>query len=68
VVKIIRSKDSVTLLSDVFVWGVCLDIDGEKNISDNCFDLLPGIPYTIPWAGKETPRVIFTGNELLKTD
>jgi beta-mannosidase len=64
VVKITRGKDSVTLVSAVFVWGACIDIDGEKNIPDNCFDLLPGIPYSIPWTDKETPGIIFTGNEL----
>ena len=36
--------------SEDFVWGVTLDIDGESNVSDNCFDLFPGIPYSIPWA------------------
>jgi beta-mannosidase len=65
VVKITRGKDSVTLVSAVFVWGACIDIDGEKNIPDNCFDLLPGIPYSIPWTDKETPGIVFTGNELL---
>lgn len=36
------------LTSDVFVWGVCLDLDGELPLPDNCFDLLPGIPYILP--------------------
>lgn len=63
-IKITRSKDSVTLQSDVFVWGACIDTDGEKDIPDNCFDLLPGVPYTIPWTGKEMPKVLFTGNDL----
>jgi len=64
VVKIICGKGTVTFQSDVFVWGACIDTDGGKDIPDNCFDLLPGIPYTIQWTGKETPKVIFTGNEL----
>jgi beta-mannosidase len=64
IIKIIRGKDSVTLQSDMFVWGACIDTDGEKEVSDNCFDLLPGIPYTLPWNAKDPPRVIFTGNEL----
>lgn len=63
-VKITRGKDSVTLQSETFVWGACIDTDGEKSIPDNCFDLLPGIPYTIPWTEKEMPRVVFTGNSL----
>ena len=64
VVKIIRGKETVTFQSAVLVWGACIDTDGERNVPDNCFDLLPGIPYTMPWAGKETPRLIFTGNDL----
>jgi beta-mannosidase len=64
VVRITRGKDSVTFQSDVFIWGACIDTNGEKDIPDNCFDLLPGIPYTIPWTAKESPKVMFTGNEL----
>lgn len=49
--KIAMEQESgwLTLTSDVFVWGVCLDLDGESSVSDNCFDLLPGMPYRIPW-------------------
>jgi beta-mannosidase len=64
VVKITRGKGTVTLESDVFVWGACIDVDGEKEVPDNCFDLLPGIPYTIPWTDKEMPKIEFTGNGL----
>ena len=56
----------LTLRSDVFVWGVCLDTDGERPVADNCFDLLPGVPYSLPW--DETvlgePKVLRTGNGL----
>jgi beta-mannosidase len=38
-----------TFTSPVFVWGVCLDPDGEAPYGDDCFDLLPGIPYSLPW-------------------
>ncbi len=52
--------------SDDFVWGVTLDIDGESNVSDNCFDLFPGIPYSIPWTNQsQQPVVLRTGNDLL---
>jgi beta-mannosidase len=64
VVRITRGKDSVTFQSDVFVWGACIDTNGEKTIEDNCFDLLPGIPYTMPWSGKDLPRIVFSGNDL----
>jgi beta-mannosidase len=64
VVRITRGKDSVTFQSDVFVWGACIDTNGESNIPDNCFDLLPGIPYNMPWNGKDLPRIVFSGNDL----
>lgn len=56
----------LTLRSDVFVWGVCLDIDGERDVAHNCFDLLPGVPYSLPWdIGKlGEPKILRTGNEL----
>jgi len=64
VIKITRSKDLVTLISDVYVWGACIDTNGERKVSDNCFDLLPGIPYTVPWSDKENPMILFTGNDI----
>jgi beta-mannosidase len=48
--------------SDVFAWGVCIDLDGEKSLPDNFFDLYPGIPYSIPWKSKEAPRIVKVGN------
>ena len=55
--------DTLTLSSDVFAWGVCLDVDGEMPLADNCFDLLPGISYAMPWsAGLGEPRVVRLGN------
>jgi hypothetical protein len=63
-IKITYGKGSATFQSEAFVWGVCIDINGEKKIEDNCFDILPGIPYTIPWTEKAMPKVIFTGNDL----
>lgn len=53
----------LTLKSVVFVWGVCLDVDGEIPLPDNCFDLLPGVPYRLPWSdGLGEPRIVRTGN------
>ncbi|UCH35101.1 MAG: hypothetical protein JSV65_01745 [Armatimonadota bacterium] len=53
----------LTLTSDAFAWGVCLDVDGEAAMADNCFDLLPGIPYAISWsADLGEPRVVRLGN------
>ena len=57
---------TLTLRSKVFVWGVCLDIDGERAVTDNCFDLLPGVPYSLPWdrALLGEPKILRTGNGL----
>lgn len=65
-IKISRSGNEIILQSPTFVWGACIDINGEKPITDNCFDLLPGIPYTIPWTEKELPKIQFTGNSIFK--
>ena len=49
--------------ADVFIWGLCLDVDGEAPLPDNCFDLLPGIPYTMPWpGGLGAPRAVRIGS------
>ncbi|MBC8138305.1 MAG: hypothetical protein H8F28_20700 [Fibrella sp.] len=55
---------TLTLRSDVFCRGVCLDADGDVAVSDNCFDLLPGVPYQIPWddAALGAPRIARMGN------
>lgn len=41
--------ETLTLRADVFVWGVCLDVDGDLPLPDNCFDLLPGVAHILPW-------------------
>ncbi len=48
--------------SPTFAWGVCLDLDGERDLADNYFDLFPGTPYSIPWSAAEPPRIIGVGN------
>lgn len=48
-IRLHRRGPRLTLSSDVFVWSVCLDLDGESPLADNCFDLLPGIPYALDW-------------------
>ncbi|HOS43933.1 MAG TPA: hypothetical protein PK794_09605, partial [Armatimonadota bacterium] len=54
---------SLTLTADAFAWGVCLDVDGDLPLPDNCFDLLPGIPYTLPWHPQlGEPRIVKLGN------
>jgi len=48
--------------SPTYVWGVCLDLDGEHPLADNLFDLYPGMEYAIPWSGTTQPKVLWTGN------
>jgi hypothetical protein len=54
---------TLTLTSPVFVWGVCLDANGAAPIADDCFDLLPGIPYALPWSAElGEPQVVRVGS------
>ena len=55
-------KGQAVFTAPVFVWGVCLDLDGEQPLADNFFDLWPGLPHSIPWSGSASPKVLFTGN------
>jgi beta-mannosidase len=48
-VRVERQGDYAVFNSDVFCWGVCLDLDGEADLADDLFDLLPGIPWSMPW-------------------
>ncbi|MCD6351038.1 MAG: hypothetical protein J7M26_02865, partial [Armatimonadetes bacterium] len=65
-VEVSLADGLATFRSDVFVWGACVDVDGEKPLADNCFDLLPAVPYTVAWAEElGEPQVLRTGNGLL---
>ncbi len=59
------SEDKAIITAPAYVWGLCLDIDGESDIADNCFDLLPGIPYTFSIKKGEKTEVKMTGNDLI---
>ena len=48
--------------SSTFCWGICLDLDGERSLGDNFFDLYPGQPYAIPWTEAAPPRILQIGN------
>ena len=64
-VKVRREGNHVVFTSDSFAWRVCLDLDGEKRLPDNFFDLLPGVPYALPWrAAWGEPKVIHLGNDI----
>lgn len=48
-VSVKRDGANAVFSSDVFVWGVCLDQEGESPVPDDLFDLIPGVAYAIPW-------------------
>jgi len=65
-IRLELSGNILILTSDAFAWGVCLDIDGELPLADNCFDLFPGIPYRIPWTDAlGEPKIAVVGNSLV---
>lgn len=64
-ISIEYSANKAVITSPVYVWGLCLDIDGESDIADNCFNLLPGIPYTVNLRKNEKVEVKMTGNDLM---
>jgi beta-mannosidase len=62
-IRVSRQGELAVFESDVFVWAVCLDPEGESGIADDLFDLLPGIPWGIPWPQeRELPAIVETGN------
>ena len=41
---------------------------GELDLADDCFDLLPGVPYTVPHVnGQPLPSIARTGSDLLQS-
>lgn len=57
-ISVQRRGNKAVFSSSSFVWGVCLDVDGEKPMPDDVFDLIPGIEYEIEWpSGDPLPQV-----------
>lgn len=57
-VTVRREGDEAVFESDVYAWGVCLDPDGILDVSDDLFDLLPGVAWRIPWpADRPLPSI-----------
>jgi hypothetical protein len=51
--------------SKTFAFRVCLDLDGERALPDNFFDVYPGIPTVLDWPRRlGVPRVLRVGNEM----
>lgn len=62
-VKVQRSGGKVIFTSRTFAWRVCLDLDGERRLPDNFFDILPGIPVTLDWPARlGAPKILRIGN------
>ncbi len=62
-IKVERNGGFAVFTSPVFVWGAVIDPDGEKPVPDDVFDILPGIPYSIPWPDcQPLPEIAWIGN------
>jgi len=64
-ITIQQNGNTAILTSPVFVWGACIDMNGEADYHDNCFDLFPGIPYSVELNKGEKISIKTTGNDLL---
>lgn len=64
-VKVKRVNGQAVFSCNVFAWRVCLDLDGEQALTDNFFDVYPGIPTVLDWPERlGEPRVLRTGNDV----
>jgi beta-mannosidase len=62
-VRVRREGGKAIFESDAFAWRVCLDLDGEQELPDNFFDVLPGIPTGLDWPNwLGAPRVLKVGS------
>jgi hypothetical protein len=59
-IKVTVEEGTATFLAEEFVFGVCIDLDGQSTVGDNYFDLFPGIPHSVRWSAPESPKVLFT--------
>lgn len=48
-IRVERRGGRAVFSCDTFAWGVFLDPDGDSPVSDDLFDLIPGIEYEIKW-------------------
>ena len=66
-IEISRQKGRICMTSDVFVGGVCLDLNGDRRLTDNFFDLYPGVPYFIAWdESYPLPKLLHLNEFLMK--
>ena len=60
-------NNEVVFESSTFVWGICLDLNGDDSLPDNLFDLYPGVPYRLPWHHPTPPEILYLGDMAAKT-
>ena len=48
-VSVTRELGRAVFSTDTFAWGVCLDPNGEADLPDGMFDLLPGLSWSFRW-------------------
>lgn len=65
-ISVSTNDGEIILNSDVFVMGVCIDIQGDPVIEDNMFDLFPGISYKIKKT-QDYKGIINTVNDFLQS-
>lgn len=64
-VAVSRDGDQAVYVSDKFAWGVCIDLQGDRALDDNFFDLWPGMEHRIAWPKDEPlPTVLHIGNQI----
>ncbi|MGI6296413.1 MAG: beta-mannosidase [Armatimonadota bacterium] len=66
-INIERRGETIAFSSDTFVWSACLDPECDSPLSDDVFDLIPGIDYVINWpSDKPLPEIKTSGTNALK--
>jgi beta-mannosidase len=62
-VEMERDGEYIVFRSNVFAWGICLDLEGKKELPDNFFDVWPQVEYRLPWAkDAKLPEILKIGN------
>jgi beta-mannosidase len=62
-VNVRRKEGQAIFTSNTFAWRVCLDLNGERALPDNFFDVYPGIPTVLDWPQNlGQPKILRVGN------
>ncbi len=63
-IRVTADGEDTILEADNFVMGVCLDIRGDRSLTDNQFDLYPHIPYRLK--NQSVSVILDTLNDVLR--